>query len=172
VEAVGEAPGHAASAREIAGQPPCGRTRVSRPARGIVPATRQRDDREQLAVCARPYRQYRRRALDQRLPGRIERQQYFINAALAGAIAKVKGNPLAAGDVLVSMTGAIRLDSGLDVLGAAGALREAVADGLQTFTPPVYGDTVNGNSVLRLGDSSPPYFAYFSGASNTPPVPA
>lgn len=104
--------------------------------------------------------------------GRIERQQIFINSALTTAIAKVKGNPLVAGDVLASMTGAIRLDSGLDVLGAAGALREAVAAGLQTFTPPVYGDTVNGNAVLRLSDTAPPYFAYFSGATNTPPVPA
>ncbi|MEO6122353.1 MAG: LCP family protein [Ilumatobacteraceae bacterium] len=104
--------------------------------------------------------------------GRIERQQYFINAALAGAIAKVKGNPLVAGDVLVSMTGAIRLDAGLDVLGAAGALREAVAGGLQTFTPPVHGKTVNGNAVLLLDDAAATYFAYFSGVSNTPPVPA
>ena len=104
--------------------------------------------------------------------GRIKRQQGFINVALKTAIDKVKGNPLRAGDVLVSMTGAIRLDSGLDVLGAAGALREAVADGLQTFTPPVYGDTINGNAVLLLSDTAGPYFDYFSGVSNTPPGPA
>jgi LCP family protein required for cell wall assembly len=104
--------------------------------------------------------------------GRIERQQRFINIALQTAIAKVKGNPLRAGDVLVSMTSAIRLDSDLDVLAAAGALRDAVADGLQTFTPPVYGDTIGGNAVLLLSDTAPPYFEYFSGASNTPPVPA
>lgn len=104
--------------------------------------------------------------------GRITRQQDFINIALQAAIAKVKSNPLKAGDVLVSMTGAVRLDAGLDVLGAAGALREAVADGLQTFTPPVFGKTIDGNAVLLLGDAAPAYFDYFSGASNTPPVPA
>ena len=104
--------------------------------------------------------------------GRIDRQQYFIDTALKAAIAKVKGNPLVAGDVMVSMTGAIRLDPDLDVLAAAGALRDAVADGLQTFTPPVRGENINGNAVLLLGDSAQTYFDYFSGASNTPPLPA
>ncbi len=103
---------------------------------------------------------------------RIGRQQGFIDVALKSAIAKVKGNPLAAGDVLMSMTAAVKLDGGLDVLGAAGALREAVAAGLQTFTPPVYGTTIDGNSVLLLGDGAAATFDYFSGASNTPPVAA
>jgi len=104
--------------------------------------------------------------------GRIKRQQQFINTALQGAIAKVKSNPLKAGDVLVSSTGALRLDSGLDVLDAAGAMREAVADGLQTFSPPVVGKTINGNAVLLLGDGWQAFHDYFSGASDTPPVSA
>ncbi len=104
--------------------------------------------------------------------GRIKRQQEFINTALHTALAKVKGNPLKAGDVLVSSTGALRIDSGLDVLGAAGALRDAVGNGLQTFSPPVVGKTINGNAVLLFGDGAQAYLDYFGGVSSTPPVSA
>jgi LCP family protein required for cell wall assembly len=104
--------------------------------------------------------------------GRIKRQQAFINTALHGALEKVKGNPLSAGDVLVSSTGALRLDAGLDVLGAASALRDAVGTGLEPFSPPVVGKTVNGNAVLVFGDGAQAYLDYFAGVSSTPPVPA
>jgi LCP family protein required for cell wall assembly len=104
--------------------------------------------------------------------GRIKRQQLFVNTALQGALAKVKGNPLSAGDVLVSSTGALKLDAGLDVLGAAGALRDAVGGGLDPFSPPVVGKTINGNAVLVFGDGAQAYIDYFSGASSTPPVAA
>ena len=104
--------------------------------------------------------------------GRIKRQQLFINTALQGALAKVKGDPLSAGDVLVSSTGALKLDSGLDVLGAAGALRDAVGSGLAPFSPPVVGKTINGNAVLLFGDGAQAYIDYFAGVSSTPPVPA
>jgi len=89
---------------------------------------------------------------------------------LQEAIAKVKSNPLRAGDVLVSTTDALRLDSRLDVLGAAGAMREAVGNGLQTFSPPVTGKTIGGNAVLLLGDGWQAFQDYFSGATDTPPV--
>ncbi len=104
--------------------------------------------------------------------GRIKRQQAFINIALKAAVDKVKTNPLVAGKVLVSMTGAIRIDAGLDVLEAAGAFREAAGEGLQTYTIPATGATINGNSVLLLGDGAPATIDYFSGATNTPPIPA
>lgn len=104
--------------------------------------------------------------------GRIKRQQQFINTALQAALAKVKGNPLTAGDVLVSSTGALRLDSQLDVLGAASALRGAVGSGLKTFSPPVVGKTINGNAVLVFGAGAQAFLDYFSGVSNTPPVSA
>ena len=104
--------------------------------------------------------------------GRIKRQQSFINTALHGALAKVKGNPLTAGEVLISSTGALRLDAGLDVLGAAGALRDAVGGGLEPFSPPVIGKTIKGNAVLVFGDGAQAYLDYFGGVSSTPPVPA
>lgn len=103
---------------------------------------------------------------------RIERQQKFINIALQAAIATVKANPLKAGDVLGSSTTALRIDDGLDVLQAAAAIREAVGTGLQTYSPPVTGKTINGNAVLLPGDGFLNYIQFFSGQSNTPPVPA
>ena len=104
--------------------------------------------------------------------GRIKRQQQFINTALLAAIAKVKSNPFAAGDVLVSSTGALRIDGQLDVLAAAGAMRDAVGKGLQTFSPPVVGKTIKGNAVLLLGAGAQAYIDYFSGVSTTSPLPA
>jgi len=101
--------------------------------------------------------------------GRIKRQQEFINTVLEGAVAKVKGNPLEAGDVMVSITGALTMDSGLDVIGAASAMREAVGGGLDKFTVPVRGKNVDGNAMLVLSDGFQEYIDYFRGTSNTPP---
>jgi LCP family protein required for cell wall assembly len=104
--------------------------------------------------------------------GRIERQQLFVNTALQTALAKVKGNPFKAGEVLASSTGALRIDGDLDVLSAAGAMREAVGGGLVTYAPPVVGEKIKGNAVLRLGEGAQAYLDYFAGTSRTAPVPA
>jgi anionic cell wall polymer biosynthesis LytR-Cps2A-Psr (LCP) family protein len=101
--------------------------------------------------------------------GRIKRQQEFINTVLQGAVAKVKGNPLQAGDVMVSITGALTIDSGLDVIGAASAMREAVGNGLQKYTVPVRGKNVDGNAMLVLADDFQVYIDYFRGTSDAPP---
>ena len=101
--------------------------------------------------------------------GRIKRQQDFINIVLEGAVAKVKGNPLQAGDVLVSITGALTIDSGLDVIGAASAMREAVGGGLQKYTVPVQGKNVQGNAMLVLADGFQAYIDYFRGTTDAPP---
>jgi LCP family protein required for cell wall assembly len=100
--------------------------------------------------------------------GRIKRQQDFINTVLQGAVAKVKANPLKAGDVLVSITGALHIDSGLDVIAAASAMRDAVGDGLQKYTPPVVGKTVKGNALLVPAAGFDAYIDYFRGGSTAP----
>jgi len=101
--------------------------------------------------------------------GRIKRQQEFINTVLEGAVAKVKGNPLQAGDVMVSITGALTMDSGLDVIGAASAMREAVGGGLKKYTVPVRGKNVDGNAMLVLADDFQTYIDYFRGTSDAAP---
>jgi LCP family protein required for cell wall assembly len=101
--------------------------------------------------------------------GRTKRQQRFVNVALNTAITKVTTNPFVAGEVLSSTTSAVRLDDELDLLAAASSLRGAVQDGLETWSLPVRGDTIDGMSVLQLADGSQAVLDYFRGVG---PVPA
>jgi LCP family protein required for cell wall assembly len=100
--------------------------------------------------------------------GRVERQQQFVNTALHAALDQVKSNPLDAGDVFASTTGALRLDDELDPLAAAGALRDAVADGLATYSLPVDGAEIEGKAVLKLGKGGDQLLAYFRGVGVAP----
>ncbi len=103
--------------------------------------------------------------------GRTKRQQQFVNTAVQAAIAQVKGDPLSTGRVLAASTRAVRLDDGLNVLDAAGALRGAVGNGLQPFSLPVVGKDIGGNAVLLLGNGAGVVLDYFRGVSTTaPPV--
>jgi LCP family protein required for cell wall assembly len=103
--------------------------------------------------------------------GRTKRQQSFVNIALNTALTKVKTNPFVAGDVLTSGGSAIKLDDELDILSSAAALRGAVEDGLETWSLPVRGETVDGAAVLLLADGSDAVLAYFRG-DGPAPVPA
>ncbi len=100
--------------------------------------------------------------------GRTKRQQRFVNTALQTALARVKANPFEAGEVIASSTSAIRLDDETDVLAAGASLRTAVSDGLATYSLPVYGDTIDGNAVLLLGDGADAVLAYFRGDGPAP----
>ena len=100
--------------------------------------------------------------------GRTKRQQHFVNTALTTALTKVKSNPFIAGDVLTSSGSAIRLDDELDILSAISSLRGAVEDGLETWSLPVRGETINGNAVLQLADGSDVLLAYFRGDGPAP----
>lgn len=100
--------------------------------------------------------------------GRVRRQQDFVNRALQTALRRVESNPFEAGDVIESISAALRVDGGLDVLDTASALRGAVGDGLATYSPPVVPRTVDGNAVLLLGDGAEPLLAYFRGEGPAP----
>ena len=104
--------------------------------------------------------------------GRTERQRDFVNRALNTALDRVKADPYVAGDLLESAGSAVRIDDELDVLAAAASLRTAVGAGLTTWALPVYGDTVDGNSVLRLADGADALLAHFRGDGPPPPPPA
>lgn len=101
--------------------------------------------------------------------GRIERQQTFIRAAVAGALHELESDPFSAGETIDAVTGSISISQGLDVLQAAQALRAAFQSGIRTFALPVYNDTVGDAAVLRLSDDAEPLLAYFRG---TAPAPA
>ena len=100
--------------------------------------------------------------------GRVERQQDFVNAALQEALDRVARNPLEAADVFESTTGVLRLDDDLDPFAAAGALREAVGDGLTTYSLPVKGAEIDGKAVLQLADGAGEVLAYFRGEGPPP----
>lgn len=100
--------------------------------------------------------------------GRTKRQQAFVNEALDTALEKVKVNPFVAGDVLTSGAAALRIDDELDVLAAASSLRTAVDAGLEPWSLPVYGETVDGKAVLLLGDGADALLAYFRGEGPAP----
>lgn len=100
--------------------------------------------------------------------GRSTRQRAFVNAVLQTALAKVKANPFSIGELVSSMGSAIRIDDELDPIGAGASLRTAVGDGLLTYSLPVVGETIDGNSVLLLGDGAETVLAYFRGDGPAP----
>ncbi len=104
--------------------------------------------------------------------GRTKRQREFVNAALTTALARVKADPFVAGELLESAGSAVRIDDELDVFAAASSLRTAVGSGLTTWALPVYGETIDGNSVLLLADGAEVVLAYFRGDGPPPPPPA
>ncbi|MEZ5219928.1 MAG: LCP family protein [Ilumatobacteraceae bacterium] len=101
--------------------------------------------------------------------GRTRRQREFVNLALNTALERVKADPFLAGDLLDSGGSAVRIDDELDVLAAASSLRTAVGAGLVSYALPVYGDTIEGNAVLLLGDGAESLLAYFAGDAPAPP---
>jgi LCP family protein required for cell wall assembly len=100
--------------------------------------------------------------------GRTKRQQLFVTTALNAALAKVKSNPFVAGDVLTSTGSAVRVDDELDVLAAAASLRSAVGKGIETWSLPVRGETIDGAAVLQLADGSDAVLSYFRGEGPAP----
>lgn len=100
--------------------------------------------------------------------GRIERQQLFIRAAVDGTLREMAASPFGAGDTVAAVSKAVRIDSRLDPIRAAEALREAAKLGLRTFALPVENDTVGDAAVLRLGDGADRLIAYFRGEAPPP----
>lgn len=101
--------------------------------------------------------------------GRTARQRDFVNRAISAALAEVKANPFAAGEVVASGVSAVRLDEDLDVLRAVTSLRSAAEAGLATWALPVRGETIDGKSVLLLADGSEAVLGWFAGTSPSPP---
>jgi LCP family protein required for cell wall assembly len=101
--------------------------------------------------------------------GRIERQQFFLRSAVDGALLEIGSSPFGSSNVIESVVASVRIDERLDPIEAAGDLRHAMGDGLNTYTLPVVGDTVGSAAVLRLGDGADTVLDYFRGVG-PPPV--
>lgn len=103
--------------------------------------------------------------------GRTKRQQDFVNRALQGTLQRVKTDPLSAGDLATAVGAALSIDAALDPLQAASSLRTAMASGLQPYSLPVVGKTIDGQAVLILGDGAGAVLGFFQGVAPAPPPP-
>jgi LCP family protein required for cell wall assembly len=101
--------------------------------------------------------------------GRTTRQRDFVNRALQGALERIKVDPLATGELVEAIGAAVAIDEELDPIQAGSTLRTAVGAGLQSVSLPVEGATIDGNSVLLLGDGADAVLDYFRGTSDVPP---
>ncbi len=101
--------------------------------------------------------------------GRIERQQFFVQTALKGALNGLLHDPFRAGDVVRSGVGSVSVDDELDLIETAAVLRPAAAGALRTFSLPVVGKKIDGKAVLLLGDGAEGLLAYFRGDAPSPP---
>ena len=102
--------------------------------------------------------------------GRIERQQNFLQQTADSTVSKLASDPFLASKLIEAGTAAVRMDPGLDPIGAAGTLRKAFTTGLNKYQLPVVGVERNGNAVLLLGEGAEPILDYFRGVGPPPPV--
>ena len=100
--------------------------------------------------------------------GRTGRQRLFVQALATSAVAGVGDNPFVAGRVMTNGLAAVVTDPSLDLIEFAKAMRPAAGGRMTSFPLPVYGDTVQGNSVLRLGQGSAELLAFFAGTGPRP----
>ena len=103
--------------------------------------------------------------------GRGKRQRLFTALLMQTAVNRTLGDPFRAGTIMQGATSALLVDESLDMLEFARLMRPAATGKLRRFALDTYGDTVRGNSVLRLADSSGPVLAFYSGAGPAPVPP-
>jgi len=103
--------------------------------------------------------------------GRGKRQRLFTALLMQTAVNRTLGDPFRAGTIMDGATGALLVDERLDLLEFARLMRPAAGGKLRRFSLDTYGDTVRGNSVLRLADSSAPTLAFYAGNGPAPVPP-
>ncbi len=102
--------------------------------------------------------------------GRIQRQQAFISTIVNATLTELQSDPFLASELIEAVSSSVRIDAGLDPIGAAGTLRKAFTTGLATYQLDVRGEDFNGKSILRLNDSSRPVLDYFRGIGPLPVI--
>jgi LCP family protein required for cell wall assembly len=103
--------------------------------------------------------------------GRGKRQRLFTALLMQTAVNRTLGDPFRAGTIMDGATGALLVDERLDLLEFARLMRPAASGKLRRFSLDTYGDTVRGNSVLRLADSAAPTLAFYAGSGPAPVPP-
>lgn len=100
--------------------------------------------------------------------GRTARQRMFVTALLRSSVQHVEENPFTVGAVLAGAVQAILVDETLSLADFGRKMRPAVRGNIGSFPLPVYGDTVNGNSVLRLAGDAKGVLEFFAGLGPRP----
>lgn len=100
--------------------------------------------------------------------GRTRRQQQLIADAVKALLDRVAANPLAMNDVIDAAIDSVQVDPGTNILTAAKQLRPLADGGFDRYTLPVVGRTIEGNSVLELGDGAQEILDYFAGRGSKP----
>jgi LCP family protein required for cell wall assembly len=103
--------------------------------------------------------------------GRGKRQRLFTALLMQTAVNRTLGDPFRAGRIMDGATSALLVDERLDLLEFARLMRPAAGGKLRRFSLDTYGDTVRGNSVLRLADSSAAVLSFYSGTGPAPVPP-
>ncbi|MFA5774877.1 MAG: LCP family protein [Ilumatobacteraceae bacterium] len=100
--------------------------------------------------------------------GRTSRQRAFVTALLKSSVTHVAENPFTAGKVFAGAVRAVLVDESLNLLNFARKMRPASRGSIASFPLAVYGDTVEGNSVLRLSSDSKEVLQFFAGLGPRP----
>jgi LCP family protein required for cell wall assembly len=104
--------------------------------------------------------------------GRIQRQQMFIRTAVDKLLATMESDPFQLGQLIEAGASAVKVDTNLDPVKAAAAMREAAAVGLVTYSLPVDFAEHSGQDALDIReDEAQPILDYFRGAGPAPPPP-
>jgi LCP family protein required for cell wall assembly len=102
--------------------------------------------------------------------GRTARQRKFVQTLASEAVTRLMSNPLRAGALMSNGLDALVVSESLDIMDFAKRMRGVAGGGMTSFPLPVYGDTVQGNSVLRLGEGSAELLAFFAGTGPRPQI--
>jgi LCP family protein required for cell wall assembly len=100
--------------------------------------------------------------------GRTARQRMFVTALLRSSVQHVEQNPFTAGSVLAGVVSAVLVDGSLNLADFGRKMRPAIRGNIGSFPLPVYGDTVDGNSVLRLAGDAKGVLDFFAGVGPRP----
>ena len=103
--------------------------------------------------------------------GRGKRQRLFTALLMQTAVNRTLGDPFRAGAVMRGATSALLVDERLDMVEFAQLMRPAAAGQLRRFSLDTFGDTVRGNSVLRVAESAGPVLAFYAGSGPAPVPP-
>lgn len=103
--------------------------------------------------------------------GRGKRQRLFTALLMQTAVNRTLSDPFRAGAVMRGATSALLVDERLDMVEFAQLMRPAAAGQLRRFSLDTFGDTVRGNSVLRIAESAGPVLVFYAGSGPAPVPP-